>query len=150
MIRHQRKGLLHREQEAFHIGVEDRVIMLLSYLAEGSILRRPGIREDNIELALLPLDLCEETIEIAKVRHVSLYGGDSAPDLLDRRRQLRITAPRDVDVGAVVHKLLCRRQGNNAIAAGGEADLFFKVTHVFSLGSGGGPTPRSSSPRAPS
>jgi hypothetical protein len=34
-IRHQRKRLLHREQEAFHIDVEDRVIVLFSYLAEG-------------------------------------------------------------------------------------------------------------------
>ena len=42
--------------------------MLLSDLAEGGIGRNTGIREHDIELALLPLDLCEEAIEIAKVR----------------------------------------------------------------------------------
>ena len=67
--------------------------MLLSYLAEGGKLRHTGIREHNIELALLPLDLCEEAIKIAKVRHVSLYAGHIASDLLYRRSQLRLTAP---------------------------------------------------------
>jgi hypothetical protein len=57
----------------------------LSYLAEGGILRSTGIREHNIELALLPLDLCEEAIKIAKVRHVSLHAGDISSDLLYRR-----------------------------------------------------------------
>src|SRR2546430_6898661 len=114
--------------------------MLLFFQAED------GIRDltvTGVQTCALPIfDLCEETIEIAKVRHVSLYGGDSAPDLLDRRSQLRITAPRDEDVGAFVHKLLRRRKANTASATGDEADLSFKLTHGFPLGSGGGPTPR--------
>jgi hypothetical protein len=48
-IRQQRKRLLHREKEAFYIDVEDRVIELLSYRAEGGILRDTGIREHNIK-----------------------------------------------------------------------------------------------------
>ena len=35
----------------------------------------PKIREDHVELSLLFLDLCEETIEIAKVRHVPFGRG---------------------------------------------------------------------------
>ena len=41
--------LLHRAKEAFYIDVEDRVIELLSYRAEGGILRDTGIREHNIK-----------------------------------------------------------------------------------------------------
>src|SRR5437870_12662227 len=105
--------------------------MLLSYFAEGSILRNTCIREHNVQLALLPLDLCEEAIEIAKVRNVSLYAGDISPDLLDRRRQLRIAAPRNEDVRAFVDKLLRRRQANAAIAASNEGNFSFKLTHIL-------------------
>ena len=49
--------------------------MLLSYLAQRGERRRTGIRENNIELALLPLDSREEAIKVAKVRHVSLDAG---------------------------------------------------------------------------
>ena len=41
--------------------------MLLSYLAEGGILRNTGVREYNIELAFLLLDLREQAIKIAQV-----------------------------------------------------------------------------------
>ena len=41
-IRQQRQRLLHREQEAFHIDVEDRVIVLLSDLAEGAYFATPA------------------------------------------------------------------------------------------------------------
>ena len=130
-VRHQRKRLLHREKDAFHIAVEDRVIVLLSYLAEGGEAGDTGIGEHDVEPALLPLDLCEEAIEIAKVRHVSLYAGDISSDLLDRRSQLRITAARYENVRALVHELLCRRKANAAIATGNECDFSFKLPHVF-------------------
>src|SRR5439155_18931406 len=79
-IRQQRKRLLHREKQAFHIDVEDRVIKLLSYLAECGIFRNTGIGEHNIEPTLLSLDLREEAIKIAKLRHVSLYPGYISSD----------------------------------------------------------------------
>src|SRR5229473_4110876 len=46
-IGQQRKRLLYGEKEAFHIDVEDRVIELLGYSAEGGIPRNTGIREHN-------------------------------------------------------------------------------------------------------
>src|SRR5262245_10451688 len=133
-IRQQRKRLLHRKKQASHIDVEERIIVLLSYLAERGKLRNTGIREHDIELALLPLDLSEETIKIAEVRHVSLYAGHISADLLDRRRQLRMTAPRDEDVRAFVHKLLRSRKANAAAAARNDCDFSLKLAHVFLLG----------------
>src|SRR5256885_8328555 len=120
-------------RRTFHIDVEDRVIVLLSDLAEGGIRRSTGIREHNIELALLPLDVCEEAIKIAKVRHVSLDAGDISSDLLYRRRQLRITAPCDEDVRAFIHKQLGRREANAAIAASDECHFSSKLLHTFLL-----------------
>jgi hypothetical protein len=61
--------------------------------AQRGILRNTGIREHDIELALLALDLCEQAIEIARVRRVSLDADYISSDLLYRRSQLRITAP---------------------------------------------------------
>ncbi len=76
---------MHGEKEAFHVDVEDRIVELFGYLAQWSILRNAGIREHDIELALLPLDLCEEAIKIAEIRDVSLDTGRIVSDLLYSR-----------------------------------------------------------------
>src|SRR5207245_1130317 len=128
-IGHQGKRLLHREKEALHVDVEDRVEVLLSDLAQGCKLGPTGIREDNIQLGLFALDVCEEPIKIAEVRHVALETADISSDLLYRRRQLRITAARDKDVRAFVHELLRRRKANAAVATSDEGSPSFKLTH---------------------
>src|SRR5215472_3837517 len=132
-LRQQRQRLLHREKQTFHVDVEDRVVELLGDRAQGRKLRNTGIGEDNVEPALLALDLGNQAIEIVKVRHISSDGGDVAPDLLDRRRQLGLTPARDEHVGAFVHELLRRREANAAIAASYECNFSFELTHVFLL-----------------
>ncbi len=107
--------------------------MILGYPAKRGIRRNASIREHNIKLALLPLDLCEEAIKIAKVRDISLYAGHISADVLYRRSQLRITAPRYEHVRAFAHKLLRRRKTDAAIATSNESNFSFKLTHVFSL-----------------
>src|SRR2546422_5774694 len=94
-IGHQWKRLLHREQEALHVDVEDRVEVLLSDLAQGRKLGPTGIREDNIQLGLLALDVCEEPIKIAEVRHVALETADisSAASSRSRRPVMKTYAP---------------------------------------------------------
>ena len=39
----QRKRLLHREQDAFYVDIEDLVVEILGDLAKSSIFRSPGI-----------------------------------------------------------------------------------------------------------
>jgi len=77
--------------------------MLLGDFAQDGKLGSTGIGEHNIELALLPRDLREETIKVTNVRHVSLDAGDIASDSCDRCSQLRLTAPHDENVRAFVH-----------------------------------------------
>src|SRR5882724_11001695 len=100
--------------------------MLLSDPAQTGEIGATSIREHNIELALVSLDLREEAIKITKVRHVSLYAGYIASDLFYRRSQLRIPAPCYEDVRAFVHKPLCSRKANAAIATSNECNLSFK------------------------
>src|SRR5207245_6331672 len=128
-VRHQCRRLLYREQETLHIDIEDVVIVLLGDLAQRGILRDTGIREHDVKPALLPLDLREETIEIGKVRHVSLDPGDVSIDLLHRRRQLLSAPPGYVDVGALVHELLCRRKADATGAARDQRDLSIELRH---------------------
>src|SRR5262249_24080021 len=112
---------------------EDRVVELLGDRAQGRKLRDTGIGEDDVEPALLAIDLEEQAIEIVKVRHISSDGGDVAPDLLDRHRQLGLTPARDEHVGTFVHELLRGREANAVIAASNECNFSFELTYVFLL-----------------
>src|SRR6266446_5979862 len=128
-VRHERKRLLYRKEEALHIRVKKRVVMLLGDLAQGSELRETGIREDNVKLAFLSFDLREEAVKIGKARNVSRYARDISSDLLHGRGQLRFTPPRDEHVRAFVHKLLRRRQTDAGASARDQCNLF-RQPHV--------------------
>src|SRR5262249_10462168 len=119
-------------KQAFHVDVEDRVVELLGDRAQGRKLRYTGIGEDDVEPTLLALDLGEQAIEIVKVRHISSDGGDVAPDLLDRRRQLGLTPAGDEAVGRFVDELPGRRQANATITTGNECNFSFDLAHVSS------------------
>jgi len=69
----------HREKTPFHVAVEQRVVVLLGNAVSGANFALAGIWRNDIELALLALDLGEQPIEIAEVRHVSSYAGDILP-----------------------------------------------------------------------
>jgi len=60
-----------------------------------------------------------------------LYGRHAAADPFDRFVQLVLTAPCDVDIGALGDEALCRRQTNAAVCAGDDGDLLFKPAHGF-------------------
>src|SRR5437899_11814350 len=75
--------------------VEGPVVEFLGDRAESGKLCDPGIGEHNIESTLLLLDLCIETIKVAKIRHVSLYARYISADFLYRRSQLRLTSACD-------------------------------------------------------
>jgi len=72
-IGHQPKRLLNRDQKALHVDGEDRVVVLLGYLAERSQLRSARVREYDVEPAFLALYLREQAIEIAEICDVSLH-----------------------------------------------------------------------------
>src|SRR4029077_14972911 len=124
-VRQQRKRLLHGEKQSLHVGIEDRIEELLGDRAEPRIFRHAGIREHNIELALLTLDLRKQAIQIVELRHVALHSGYVLADLLDGRSQLITTPPGYEDISTLVHEPLRRRQANATIAAGYQRDFSF-------------------------
>ena len=120
---------MHREEEAFYVDVEDRVIVLLSHLAKGGILRSTRVREHNIEFVLLPFDLPEEAIQIANVRNISysVYSATKAAvrsfartwttDLKDRRIRVNAVSPGPIETPGL----------NNLVASSGEGDRRMKM-----------------------
>src|SRR4029077_12176439 len=77
------------------------------------------------------VDLCIETIQVAKIRHVSLYTGYISADLLYRRSQLCFTAAGNEYIRAFADKRLCRSKTNPASPTSNECDFAFKLVHVF-------------------
>jgi hypothetical protein len=67
------------------IGVKERVVVLVSYVAQRRHWRNTRIRKDNVELSVLPFDLGEEPIQITEVSHVSLDARYIFSSLLYRR-----------------------------------------------------------------
>src|SRR5262245_47334078 len=80
-------------------------------------------------------DLCEEAIEIAEVRDVTLDALDTSAAVLDRRRELGIAALSDEDVRLLLYKLLRGRKADAAICHPDEGDCPVKLRHGrFALG----------------
>src|SRR5882724_10951089 len=129
-VRHQRKSLLHGEQHALHVDVEDRVVEFFGDLTDGRVSRDAGIREQDVEPPLFPLDLGEQTVEVAEPRNIALDSSDVATDLFDGRSQLGIPPSSDEHVCALTGELLRRRQANSAIATGHERDLAVEPSHA--------------------
>src|SRR5262249_42673109 len=105
----QRECLLDRKKHPLHVRIEDRIENLLGDGAQGAVPRNARIRKDDIEFALVSVDLSKQAIKIIEFRNVSLYSGDISADFAYRRVQLRLPASRDERVGAFPHKTLCGR-----------------------------------------
>src|SRR5262249_44714383 len=118
---------------AFHVDVEYLLVKIFCYLAKAGILRHAGIGEHDVEPAFLVLDLREQAIEVVEVRHVSLKTGCISADLVDRRRQLRLAAPRYEHGGAFLHELPCSRETDAAVPSGYQGDLSRKLAAQAAL-----------------
>src|SRR4030095_13402790 len=115
---------------AVQVAVQYRGVVLRGDRAEGSVRGHPGVREEDVEPALLRLDLGVEASEVGEVGHVALHAGHVAADVLDRRRQLRSTTPRDEDVRTFAHEPLRRREADAAVGTGDQGNLSLEPAHV--------------------
>src|SRR5262249_2309332 len=75
------------------------------------------------------LDLREQVIEVAEVRHIASDAGHICPDLLHRRRQLGVTPARDEDVRAFLDELPRGCEADAAVATRNQRDLSLKLCH---------------------
>ena len=130
-IRQQRKRLLHREKRP-HIGVEDRVIVLLSYLAQEGKLEAPAFANT---ISSLPF-----SCSICAKRRSRSPRFDTSPCTPVTFIPISVTAAANsgsrrpvMKTYAFVHELLRCRKANAAIATRDECSFSFKLTHVFLL-----------------
>src|SRR4029077_10029259 len=116
-----------------HVDIENRIVEVFRDLAERRVLRDAGIREHDVESPLLSSNLFEETIEIAKVRHVAAHARDLPSDRFDRGGQFGFTTSGDEHERALADERLCGRKADAAGAAGHERDSSLKLAHVVLL-----------------
>jgi hypothetical protein len=78
---------------------------MFEYLADGWVLVSNGIGENNVELAPLPLDLCQEAIEFANVGRVPSNASQFRLPVKGGR-QLRTCIIYQEDVRAFIDKMV--------------------------------------------
>src|SRR5882724_9571630 len=66
-VGHQRKSLLHREQDALDVDVEGGVEMLFGDGAEGDEIAEAGVGEDEVEASLVVADLRVDPVKVGKL-----------------------------------------------------------------------------------
>ncbi len=101
-VGHQREGLLHREDKAFHIDGEQAVEVLFGYLADRGMLQDARVRNDDVDPTLICLDGFVDPIEISETGRVCLDGGDVASDFLYRLVQFFLSTPGDKSLTRIV------------------------------------------------
>src|SRR5262249_31046773 len=131
-FRHQRKGLLNREENAFHINVENRIEEFLGDLTQSCVLCNACIGEDDVEFSFFVFDLREKPIKIARVGNIRSNTADVPSDFIDGRRQFAFAATCDEDIGSFTDKLLRCGQADPAISAGNQCHFPFELTHSSS------------------
>ena len=132
-LAHERQGLLDREQDPFDVRVERGVELCLGDRPERGERAAPGVGEEDVQTPLLLLDGGVEPVEVVHFRGVRLDRGDVPADHPSGGVQFRQAAPGDEDVGALLHKPLCRGQADAAGPPGDEGDLSFEFSHCFLL-----------------
>src|SRR5258708_20506217 len=112
-----RKRFLHREQKSLDVGIENFVEVLFGDCVEGGEFSRPGICEENVDVAPLFLYSSVQAIQIGEIGHVALHRGNAFADLLNRRVEFALTAAGDKDVCALRNEALRRGQSDSAVAS---------------------------------
>jgi hypothetical protein len=128
----ERQRLLHGEEEAFDVRIEDAVEVLLVDRAKGSIFGDAGVSEDNVEFAFLFLDLGEEAVDIFEIGYVSLDSGDVRANFFDGFVQSGLVAAGDEDVGAFTDETFGGGEADAAGAACDQCDFAAELAHFLS------------------
>src|SRR4029077_2039818 len=100
------QSLLNREQRTFHIGIEGLIEVLFGNSTDWSKAAAAGVRVDYIEPPFFALDLCEELVEIIKVRGVGFDGCRVAAHKLRGQVQLGLSPTGHEDVRSLLDETL--------------------------------------------
>ena len=75
---------------------------------------RASAREQDVNLALFPLDCIEQAVEVVEISRVTLDAGHVPADQLDGLIELLLPPTRDENVGALFNEALGARQRHAA------------------------------------
>ena len=75
---------------------------------ERKVFEDARVGEDNIEPALFQFNLSKETVEVLRIRHVTLDGADVRTDLFDGVVQFGLITAGDEDVGSFADEVFGR------------------------------------------
>src|SRR5579871_275531 len=127
---HQWQGFLDGEERALHIRIELPVKLFLGDLTKPRKTSAAGVREQNIQPALLPLDLGVEAVKIFEVRNVALYARCTGTNRTYGFIKLSRAASGHVDGRPFLCEPLRGGQTDAATAAGHDCNLAFQsVSH---------------------
>jgi hypothetical protein len=97
-------------------------------LTKGANSPKSGIREDDIDSALLPNGFVE-TIQVGESGNISLDAGDVAAYRLHGLIEFVLATAGDEDVGAFLDEELGGSQANSCCAAGDDCHFALQLTH---------------------
>src|SRR5712671_777883 len=114
----ERQTLLHREQCALYIDVEQPVKMLFGDFTEGNKFTNAGVGENNIDSPLHLTDCLVETIQVGQFGDVPLNARHVDADCRHGLIEFLLAAARDEDVCALFDEELSCSQPYSLCAAG--------------------------------
>src|SRR5260370_909683 len=116
----ERQTLLHREECALYIDVEQLVKMFFGGFTEGNKFTNAGVGENNIDSPLHLTDCLVETIQVGQFSDVSLNANHVASDCLHSLVEFLLATARDEEIGPLFYEELRCRQPYPLSAAGDE------------------------------
>src|SRR5258707_2517264 len=129
----QRQRLLDRKQRSARIQAEGRIEVLLGNLAQWYGLALASAREQDVDLALFPLDRIEQAVEVVEIGRVTAHAGHVPANQLDGLIELLLPPTRDENVGAFFNEPLGTLQRQAARSTRDDCNLTFKLSHNYSL-----------------
>src|SRR5229473_1760836 len=106
----ERQTLLHREQCALYIDVEQPVKMLFGDFTEGNKFTSAGVGENNIDSPLRLTDCLVETIQVGQFCDVPLNARHVAADCRHGLVELLLASARDEDICPLFDEKFCSSQ----------------------------------------
>src|ERR1700752_3263423 len=103
--------------------------MLLGDLAQWGGVAHAGARVQDVDLALLPPNGFEQTVEVVEISRVAAHARHVAADQLDGLVELLLLPARYENVSALFHEPLGALQRHAARSTRDDCNLTFELTH---------------------
>src|ERR1700738_4807902 len=125
----ERQTLLHREQCALYIDVEQPVKMLFGDITEGNKFTNAGIGENNIDSPLHLTGCLVETIQVGQFCDVPLNARHVAADCRHGLIEFLMAAARDEDICTLFGAELRRSEPYSLGPAGDDCNFSLQLAH---------------------